>query len=79
MKKLLIIPSLFTFLFLSGCLKEANQPLSSGKAMDSIRTMIAQFAPTEIKYDSTLLNKRQKIVVEKLYQASRLIDSIFLL
>ena len=46
--------------------------------MDSLRTMIAQFAPTEISYDSTLLNKRQKIVIEKLYQASRLIDSIFL-
>ena len=46
--------------------------------MDSLRTMIAQFAPTEIRYDSTILNKRQKIVVEKLYQASRLIDSIFL-
>lgn len=46
--------------------------------MDSLKTMISQFAPTEIKYDSSLLNKRQKIVVEKLYQASRLIDSIFL-
>ena len=46
--------------------------------MDSLKTMISQFAPTEITYDSTLLNKRQKMVIEKLYQASRLIDSIFL-
>ncbi len=46
--------------------------------MDSLKTMISQFAPTEITYDSTLLDKRQKMVVEKLYQASRLIDSIFL-
>ncbi len=46
--------------------------------MDSLKTMISQFAPTEIKYDSTLLSQRQKMVVEKLYQASRLIDSIFL-
>ncbi len=46
--------------------------------MDSLRTMIAQFAPTEIRYDSSLLNNRQKMVIGKLYQASRLIDSIFL-
>ena len=46
--------------------------------MDSLKTMISQFAPTEIKYDSTLLNNRQKMVIEKLYEASRLIDSIFL-
>ncbi len=78
MNKLIIISSFFMTLLFTGCLKEANQPLSSGKAMDSIRTMIAQFAPTEIKYDSTLLDKRQKVVIEKLYQASRLIDSIFL-
>jgi hypothetical protein len=78
MKKIIIISSLFTIIFFTGCLQETNQPSPAGKAMDSLRTMIAQFAPTEISYDSTLLNKRQKIVIEKLYQASRLIDSIFL-
>ena len=78
MKKLLIISSFIITLLFTGCLKEANQPLSSGKAMDSLRTMIAQFAPTEIKYDSTLLDSRQKVVIEKLYRASKLIDSIFL-
>lgn len=46
--------------------------------MDSLKTMIAQFAPTEITYDSTLLDAREKVVIEKLYQASRLIDNIFL-
>ncbi len=46
--------------------------------MDSLKTMIAQFAPTEITYDSTLLNAREKVVIEKLYQASRLIDNIFM-
>jgi Peptidase family M49 len=78
MKNLLIVSSLSIFILFTGCLKEANQPPASGKAMDSLKTMIAQFAPTEIRYDSTLLDKRQKVVVEKLYQASRLIDSIFL-
>ncbi|HKB87641.1 MAG TPA: hypothetical protein VKD08_15800, partial [Ignavibacteriaceae bacterium] len=78
MKNIIIILSLFIFLLSAGCLKETNQPSSAGKAMDSLKTMISQFAPTEITYDSTLLNKRQKMVIEKLYQASRLIDSIFL-
>ncbi|HSD63821.1 MAG TPA: hypothetical protein VLB50_08475 [Ignavibacteriaceae bacterium] len=77
--KSFIISSFFILgLLYSGCVKETNQPSTAGRAMDSLRTMIAQFAPTEIKYDSTLLSARQKIVLNKLYQASRLIDSIFL-
>ena len=39
---------------------------------------IAQFVPTEIKYDTSLLDNRQKIVVEKLYFASKIMDEIFL-
>ena len=78
MKNILIISSLIVITFFTGCMKETKKASPEGRAMDSLRTMIAQFAPTEIKYDSTLLNKRQKVVIEKLYQASRLIDSIFL-
>jgi hypothetical protein len=78
MKNLIIICTSIFILLFAGCLKENSQPSKAGKAMDSLQTMISQFAPTEIKYDSTLLNARQKVVIEKLYQASRLIDSIFL-
>ena len=39
---------------------------------------IAQFAKTDIKYDSSLLDENQKTVVEKLYRASRVMDEIFL-
>jgi hypothetical protein len=39
---------------------------------------IAQFVPTDIKYDASLLDDRQKVVVEKLYQASKIMDEIFL-
>src|SRR5512146_3230017 len=78
MKNLIIISSLCIILLFAGCLKETNQPSPAGKAMDSLKTMIAQFAPTEIAYDSTLLNAREKVVIEKLYQASRLIDTIFM-
>jgi len=48
------------------------------KTDDMLKKKIAQFAPTEITYDSTLLNSRQKIVLEKLYRASKIIDDIFL-
>jgi hypothetical protein len=78
MKNLIIISSALVILLFAGCLKETNQPSPAGKAMDSLKTMIAQFAPTEITYDSTLLNAREKVVIEKLYQASRLIDTIFM-
>ena len=43
-----------------------------------IKDQIAKFVPTELKYDSNALDERQKMVVEKLYQASKIMDSIFL-
>ncbi len=46
--------------------------------MKSIDEILAQFTPTEIKYDSTLLDEKQKHVVRKLYQAAVIIDSIYL-
>lgn len=39
---------------------------------------LSQFAETEIKYDETLLDERQKVVVEKIYQAAKIMDEIFL-
>ncbi|HEM48588.1 MAG TPA: peptidase [Caldithrix sp.] len=44
----------------------------------SLQEKINQFANTEIKYDESLLNNRQKIVVEKLYEAAKIMDEIFL-
>ena len=78
MKYLVMISTALFILFHSGCVKETNQPNVQGKLMDSLQTMISQFTPTDIKYDSSQLNSREKLVVDKLYQASRLIDSIFL-
>ena len=48
------------------------------KADKMLNKKIAQFAPTEIKYDSTILNSKQKIILKKLYKASKIIDNIFL-
>ena len=51
---------------------------NDSKEIQMLKGKIAQFAPVEIKYDSTELNKRQRIVVRKLFEASQIIDSIFL-
>lgn len=43
-----------------------------------LKEKIDKFAPTVIDYDHKLLNDREKKVVEKLYQAAKIIDEIFL-
>lgn len=43
-----------------------------------LQKKIDQFSPTEIIYDKSLLDANQKIVLQKLYEASKLIDEIFL-
>ncbi|PKL87802.1 MAG: peptidase [Ignavibacteriae bacterium HGW-Ignavibacteriae-2] len=39
---------------------------------------IEKFVETEIKYDNSLLDERQKVVVQKIYEAAKIIDEIFL-
>jgi hypothetical protein len=39
---------------------------------------IEQFAPTPVSYDESILDDREKLVIEKLYLASKMIDEIFL-
>ena len=43
-----------------------------------LKKNIDQYAKTVIEYDENLLDARQKIVVNKLLQAARIIDDIFL-
>ncbi|MBD3224313.1 MAG: peptidase [Caldithrix sp.] len=48
---------------------------------DNMRVMqekLAQFAETEITYDASLLDDRQKVVVKKLYRAAKIMDELFL-
>ncbi len=75
MKKL-FLPMFFIALFVAGC--STNKKQEDNKEITMLKNKIAQFAPVEIKYDSTLLSDRQKMVVRKLYQATKLIDSVFL-
>jgi hypothetical protein len=51
---------------------------SNNKEKEMLKEKIAQFAETEIKYDESLLDENQKIVVQKLYEASVIIDELFL-
>ena len=66
-------------LFISGILlTNCEQHNKEVAQMQSLKQKIAQFVPTEIRYDRSLLNERQQKVVENLYRASTLIDTIFL-
>ena len=43
----------------------------------TLEKMISQYVETKINYDHKLLNDREKMVIKKLYQASKIIDTIF--
>lgn len=45
---------------------------------DMLKKQISKYAPVVIKYDTTLLDSREKVVLKKLYEASRIMDEIFL-
>src|ERR1035437_9388062 len=47
------------------------------KDIKMLKEKITQFVPVELKYDTSLLNEREKIVIEKLYLASKIMDEIF--
>jgi hypothetical protein len=47
-------------------------------AMRTIEERIAQFVPTELGFDETVLGERDKQVLRKLVEAARYIDDIFL-
>jgi hypothetical protein len=68
--RLLIIPTYilfsFTIIFAQG-----------KKEIKMLKEKITQFVPVDLKYDASLLNEREKIVVEKLHLASKVMDDIF--
>jgi len=64
---------IFTIIF-SGCNKQSGQT----EDMTMIEQTISKFVPTELTYDESRLNERQRMVVNKLYEASKIIDEIFL-
>jgi hypothetical protein len=50
----------------------------SDKELKMLESKIAQYAKTEIKYDENLLDDRQKVVVQKLFEAAEVMDELFL-
>ncbi len=71
-----LILLLISMVFLFSCQQKVN-PERKAK-MERLQKQIAKFAKTEIKYDSSLLNERQQMVLKKLYQAAKIIDDIYL-
>lgn len=59
------------------CGEKQNQTTEESQ-VEKLRQKISKFVPVEIQYDENLLTEREKIVLEKLYRASQLIDSLFL-
>lgn len=75
MKK--ILAASFIFLLILGCTENQNQQKES-EEVTMLKEKIAKFVPVEIQYDETLLTDREKVVLEKLYRASKIIDDLFL-
>ena len=75
MKKLLAAS--FIILLMIACTENQNQQKES-EEVTMLKEKIAKFVPVEIQYDETLLTDREKVVLEKLYRASKIIDELFL-
>ena len=75
--KYLSIAILFISFLLAGCEKKTEQN-KDAEDIAMLKEKIAKFVPTELKYDSSTLDEREKIVVEKLYLASKIMDELFL-
>jgi hypothetical protein len=57
---------------------EKQNPQKESEEVTMLKEKIAKFVLVEIKYDENLLSDREKIVLEKLYRASKIIDELFL-
>ena len=61
------------------CTEKQNQSVQNeNEEIAMLKETISKFVPVEIKYDKNLLSDREKVVLEKLYEASKFIDSIYL-
>ena len=69
--KYLIISLLLVFTV--SCMNKENN-----KDTNMLEKKIAQFAKTDVKYDENLLDENQKVVLQKLFEAAKIMDQIFL-
>ena len=75
--KYLSLTILIFSIILLGCEQKKEQN-KEAEDISMLKEKIEKFAPTELKYDSSTLDEREKIVVEKLYLASKIMDELFL-
>lgn len=68
--KFFIIITLTALTLFSGCSQE--------KGKTDMQKKIEQFAEVNIKYDSSQLSERERIAVQKLFEAAKIMDEIFL-
>jgi len=76
MKNITVILIVLALTIIS-CSEKQNPPKDS-EEVTMLKDKIAKFVPVEIIYDETLLTDREKVVLEKLYRASKIIDELFL-
>ena len=67
----------FLVIITTSCTEKQNPP-NDTEEVTMLKEKIAKFVPVEIKYDENLLSERERVVLDKLYQASKLIDDLFL-
>ena len=67
----------FLAIITTSCTEKQNPP-NDTEEVTMLKEKIAKFVPVEIKYDENLLSEREKVVLDKLYRASKIIDELFL-
>jgi len=72
-----LIAVFFLAIIITACVEKQN-PQNDSKEVTMLKEKIAKFVPVEIQYDENLLSEREKVVLEKLYRASKIIDELFL-
>ncbi|MBS4032907.1 MAG: peptidase [Ignavibacterium sp.] len=80
MNKMIKISSILMAVFLIiGCAERtSDNEISTTEEIKMLQDKINKFVPVEIQYNEDLLDDREKVVLEKLYQASKIIDDLFL-
>lgn len=63
---------LLSIFFIYGCSSQNEDEI------EMMKQKIDQFSVTQINYDESLLDENQKMVVQKLYEAAKVMDEIFL-
>ena len=72
-----LIALFFLAIAITACVEKQN-PQNDSKEVTMLKEKIAKFVPVEMQYDENLLSDREKVVLEKLYRASKIIDELFL-